>query len=165
MPFVSILPHPPPLAPGEKGPSQAIGKAGAKDDAFGGEDAIPLPPGAACNRRGNRRRGLCPKCRRHGSPQDRRGICLPQQGTCDRPVRGWRSPCPSWGGRPGMLVERKRRARKSKDGAGPWGSGNGRRRPCLSAEKGKCRRRDCHPSGGRREPCLPICSALIEAIG
>jgi len=29
----------------------------------------------------------------------------------------------------------KRRAKKSKGGAGPWGSGNGRRRPCLSAER------------------------------
>ena len=60
----------------------------------------------------------------------------------DRPVRGWRGPCPFWGGRPGMFVERKSRARKSKGGAGPWGSGNGRRRPCLSAAKRKCRRRD-----------------------
>jgi hypothetical protein len=34
------------------------------------------------------------------------------------------------------------RARHRKGGAGPWGSGNGRRRPCLSAAREKCRRRD-----------------------
>jgi len=32
-----------------------------------------------------------------------------------------------------MFVERKGRAKKSKGGAGPWGSGNGRRRRCLNA--------------------------------
>jgi hypothetical protein len=34
------------------------------------------------------------------------------------------------------------RARHRKGGAGPWGSGNGRRRPCLSPAMRKCRRRD-----------------------
>jgi len=29
----------------------------------------------------------------------------------------------------------KRRAKKSKGDAGPWGSGNGRRRPCLNAAR------------------------------
>jgi hypothetical protein len=34
------------------------------------------------------------------------------------------------------------RARHRKGGAGPWGSGNGRRRPCLSTAMKECRRRD-----------------------